>query len=43
MDGLGRTAESATAGILASYEEDIVDEFVVPFVIEEDGKACCND
>ncbi|MEI4770465.1 2,3-bisphosphoglycerate-independent phosphoglycerate mutase [Psychrobacillus sp. FJAT-51614] len=38
VDGVGRTAESATQGILKSYEEDIVDEFVVPFVIEEDAK-----
>ena len=38
VDGVGKTAESATAGILASYEDDIVDEFVVPFVIEEDAK-----
>ena len=27
-----------TAGVLASYEEDVHDEFVVPFVIEELGK-----
>ena len=38
VDGVGRTAESATEGILKSYEEDIVDEFVVPFVIEADAK-----
>ena len=24
VDGVGQTAESATAGILASYEEDVV-------------------
>ncbi len=38
VDGVGRTAESATAGILASYEEDVVDEFVLPFVIEDSAK-----
>ncbi|TQR06754.1 2,3-bisphosphoglycerate-independent phosphoglycerate mutase [Psychrobacillus soli] len=38
VDGIGRTAESATAGILKSYEEDIMDEFVLPFVIEENAK-----
>jgi 2,3-bisphosphoglycerate-independent phosphoglycerate mutase len=38
VDGVGRTAESATAGILASYEEDVVDEFVLPFVIEDHAK-----
>lgn len=38
VDGVGRTAETATEGILASYEEDVADEFVVPFVIEEDEK-----
>ncbi|WP_144513049.1 2,3-bisphosphoglycerate-independent phosphoglycerate mutase [Bacillus sp. FJAT-22090] len=38
VDGVGRTAESATAGILKSYEEDVMDEFVVPFVIEENAK-----
>lgn len=38
IDGVGRTADSATEGILKSYEEDIVDEFVVPFVIEADAK-----
>lgn len=38
VDGIGRTAESATEGILKSYEEDVADEFVLPFVIEEDAK-----
>ena len=43
VDGVGRTAESATAGILASYEEDVVDEFVLPFVIEDQCKTSCYD
>ena len=37
VDGTGNLEESATAGILKSYAEDIVDEFIVPFVIEENG------
>lgn len=39
VDGVGKTADSAKAGIMSSYEEDeVVDEFVLPFAIEEDGK-----
>ncbi|MFF2755331.1 2,3-bisphosphoglycerate-independent phosphoglycerate mutase [Psychrobacillus sp. NPDC058041] len=38
VDGIGRTAGSATEGILKSYEEDVADEFVIPFVIEENAK-----
>lgn len=30
--GEGNTAESATAGIQASYDEDVTDEFVVPLL-----------
>ena len=37
--GEGNTAESATAGIQASYDEDLTDEFVVPFVVTKDGAA----
>ena len=37
--GGGNTAESATAGIQASYDEDVTDEFVVPFVVTKDGAA----
>ena len=36
--GEGNTAESATAGIQASYDEDVTDEFVLPTVITENGK-----
>lgn len=36
--GKGAEYPSAEAGVLASYEQDVVDEFVVPFVIERDGK-----
>ncbi|GEN82801.1 2,3-bisphosphoglycerate-independent phosphoglycerate mutase [Sporosarcina luteola] len=38
VDGDGDAYPTATAGILASYEEGLHDEFVVPFVIEEEGK-----
>ncbi|WP_342598816.1 2,3-bisphosphoglycerate-independent phosphoglycerate mutase [Psychrobacillus sp. FSL H8-0483] len=38
VDGIGKTAESATAGILQSYAEDVVDEFVLPIVMEENAK-----
>lgn len=35
--GEGKTAESAAAGIQASYDEGKADEFVVPFVVTENG------
>ena len=38
VDGVGAQAESAKAGVEASYANDVVDEFVVPFVIQENGK-----
>lgn len=38
VDGAGPTAESAKAGTEASYANDIVDEFVLPFVITENDK-----
>lgn len=37
-NGRGNTAQSATAGIQASYDDGKTDEFVVPFVVEEGGK-----
>ncbi len=36
--GQGNTAASATGGIQASYDDGKADEFVVPFVVVEDGK-----
>lgn len=36
--GEGLTADSATAGIQASYDRDETDEFVKPTVVVEDGK-----
>ncbi|WP_336045742.1 2,3-bisphosphoglycerate-independent phosphoglycerate mutase [Solibacillus ferritrahens] len=38
VDGVGQTASSATAGVESSYEREIHDEFVVPFVVTEEGK-----
>ncbi|MDW0118421.1 2,3-bisphosphoglycerate-independent phosphoglycerate mutase [Sporosarcina thermotolerans] len=38
VDGQGDAFASATAGILSSYEEEVYDEFVKPFIIEKDGK-----
>ncbi|PJJ29524.1 2,3-bisphosphoglycerate-independent phosphoglycerate mutase [Lacrimispora celerecrescens] len=37
--GEGNLAESAAAGIQASYDKGVNDEFVEPFVVTEDGKA----
>ena len=37
-DGAALTAATPTAGVLASYERGVHDEFVVPFIIEELGK-----
>ncbi len=36
--GRGQEAESATAGIQASYDDGKADEFVIPFVVKKDGK-----
>lgn len=36
--GEGKQAESATAGIQASYDDGKTDEFVVPFVVAKDGR-----
>lgn len=41
-EGEGEKAESAVAAITASYEKDVTDEFVVPTVIEKDGKAAAT-
>lgn len=38
VDGTAQTAVTPTAGVLASYEREIHDEFVIPFVVEELGK-----
>lgn len=38
VDGTALTAATPAAGIQASYEQGVHDEFVLPFVIEEQGK-----
>jgi len=38
VEGTALTATTPTAGLLASYERGVHDEFVVPFLIEELGK-----
>lgn len=46
VHGEGRTATSATVGVERSYEENVNDEFVVPFVIEDESNnpiATIND
>ena len=37
VKGEGNTCESATAGIQASYDEEVTDEFVVPTVVVDGG------
>lgn len=36
--GEGKTASSATGGIQASYDDGKADEFVIPFVVEQDDR-----
>jgi 2,3-bisphosphoglycerate-independent phosphoglycerate mutase len=38
VDGKGQTAATATAGVQSSYAREVYDEFVVPFVITEEGR-----
>ena len=38
VEGTALTAVTPTAGVLASYERGVHDEFVVPFIIEELGQ-----
>ena len=37
VNGIGDTAESGPAGIQASYDKEVTDEFVVPTVVVKDG------
>ena len=37
VDGVGNIAATAAEGVQASYDKDVVDEFVIPFVIKENG------
>jgi 2,3-bisphosphoglycerate-independent phosphoglycerate mutase len=41
--GVGKKAPSAAEGVLKSYEEGVVDEFVVPFLVDERGLIETND
>lgn len=38
VDGEGTRFQTAMAGVLASYDELVHDEFVIPFVVEQDGQ-----
>ncbi|MBS7344383.1 MAG: 2,3-bisphosphoglycerate-independent phosphoglycerate mutase [Caryophanon sp.] len=37
VDGVGPIFTSALAGVMSSYDQDIYDEFVVPFVVTDDN------
>lgn len=39
VEGEGKKADNAVQAVADSYAEDITDEFVVPTVVEKDGKA----
>ncbi|RGZ00989.1 2,3-bisphosphoglycerate-independent phosphoglycerate mutase [Clostridium sp. AM58-1XD] len=41
-EGKGSTAESATAGIQASYDDDKTDEFVIPFAVMKNGSPVAS-
>ncbi|WP_422122772.1 2,3-bisphosphoglycerate-independent phosphoglycerate mutase [Planococcus sp. X10-3] len=38
VDGIGLTASTASEGVVYSYDQGVMDEFVVPFYIEENGE-----
>ncbi|MEC1179064.1 2,3-bisphosphoglycerate-independent phosphoglycerate mutase [Metasolibacillus meyeri] len=38
VDGVGQTAATAKEGVSSSYTREVVDEFVVPFVITKEGQ-----
>lgn len=37
VDGVGQTAATAYSGVESSYEREVNDEFVIPFVLTEEG------
>jgi 2,3-bisphosphoglycerate-independent phosphoglycerate mutase len=41
--GKGKKAESAVLGVEASYNEGVNDEFVIPFLVDEQGLIQSND
>ncbi|TAA71942.1 2,3-bisphosphoglycerate-independent phosphoglycerate mutase [Planococcus salinarum] len=38
VDGIGLNASTASEGVIESYDQGVMDEFVVPFYIEENGE-----
>lgn len=42
VDGIGETAPTANAGVTFAYEKGINDEFVVPFIIGEQGEPAAT-
>ncbi|MFD1032124.1 2,3-bisphosphoglycerate-independent phosphoglycerate mutase [Metaplanococcus flavidus] len=38
VDGIGLMASTASEGVVHSYDQGVMDEFVVPFYIEENGE-----
>src|SRR5699024_6628920 len=38
VDGVGLTAASATEGLVESYDQGVMDEFVVPYAIVDEGE-----
>lgn len=38
VDGIGLNASTASEGVVESYDQGVMDEFVVPFYIEENGE-----
>lgn len=38
VDGVGQVAASAKAGVQSSYTREVLDEFVIPYVITEEGR-----
>ncbi len=38
VDGIGHTAPTAKIGVESSYGREVTDEFVIPFVLTEEGK-----
>jgi 2,3-bisphosphoglycerate-independent phosphoglycerate mutase len=41
--GRGLTAKSAREGVLTSYQNDVTDEFVMPFLVNDKGLITSND
>ena len=37
VEAKGKSAETASSGVLASYQDEIVDEFIIPFSVVKEG------